>query len=66
MTQYRLAIKFTFFIYQNQPKGAIDDTAVNAVKLYCSNADHHDTGYITSTQGHKGDWVGKYDFLGFI
>ncbi|XP_076044852.1 uncharacterized protein LOC143027451 [Oratosquilla oratoria] len=36
----------------------VDETAINAVKLYCSTQEHHDTGYITSTEGEHGDWYG--------
>ncbi|MDK2413515.1 hypothetical protein QHH03_30970, partial [Aphanizomenon sp. 202] len=35
-----------------------DDTAVNAVKLYCSTPAGHDTGYALSTEGRFGDWMG--------
>lgn len=35
-----------------------DETALNAVKLYCSTSDGHLTGYVTSTIGTNGDWKG--------
>ncbi|XP_047481274.1 vitelline membrane outer layer protein 1-like isoform X2 [Penaeus chinensis] len=37
---------------------ATDNTAVNAVKLYCSTPAEHDTGYAMSTEGRYGDWMG--------
>ncbi|XP_045625243.2 vitelline membrane outer layer protein 1 [Procambarus clarkii] len=40
------------------PTGALDETAVNGVKLYCANDDHYDTGYVTSTVGSSGQWQG--------
>ncbi|XP_042867909.1 vitelline membrane outer layer protein 1-like [Penaeus japonicus] len=35
-----------------------DETAVNALMLFCSTPEHHDTGYITSTVGEYGEWQG--------
>nr|XP_053652065.1 vitelline membrane outer layer protein 1 homolog [Cherax quadricarinatus] len=35
-----------------------DETAVNAVKLYCSTLELHPTGYILSSEGEKGEWQG--------
>ncbi|KAK7063229.1 hypothetical protein SK128_005238 [Halocaridina rubra] len=35
-----------------------DETAVNSMKVYCSSKDGQHTGYITSTEGTKGDWIG--------
>ncbi|XP_037780989.1 vitelline membrane outer layer protein 1 homolog [Penaeus monodon] len=43
---------------------ATDDTAVNAVKLYCSTPAEHDTGYAMSTEGRFGDWMGESQRLG--
>lgn len=45
---------------QFYPPGAIDETAVNAVKLYCSTDDHVDDGYVESASGPDGDWFGKF------
>ncbi|XP_069983708.1 vitelline membrane outer layer protein 1 [Penaeus vannamei] len=33
-----------------------DETAVNAVRLYCSTLDHILTGYVYSVEGKHGDW----------
>ncbi|XP_071537826.1 vitelline membrane outer layer protein 1-like [Panulirus ornatus] len=35
-----------------------DETALNAVKLYCATPDMHQRGYITSTEGANGQWQG--------
>ncbi|XP_063589396.1 vitelline membrane outer layer protein 1-like [Penaeus indicus] len=35
-----------------------DETGVNALMLFCSTLEHHDTGYITSTVGEYGEWQG--------
>ncbi|KAF2355061.1 Vitelline membrane outer layer protein I (VOMI) [Trinorchestia longiramus] len=40
------------------PPGAVDETAINAVKLYCSTEDKVDTGYVISASGPDGDWYG--------
>ncbi|XP_076044998.1 vitelline membrane outer layer protein 1-like [Oratosquilla oratoria] len=37
---------------------AVDETAVNAIKLYCRNEHEHDLGYITSSEGQHGRWYG--------
>ncbi|XP_066957316.1 vitelline membrane outer layer protein 1-like isoform X2 [Macrobrachium rosenbergii] len=37
----------------------IDETAINAVKLYCVNNVGQHTGYIVSKIGEKGDWQGE-------
>uniref|UniRef100_A0A2P2IA81 Vitelline membrane outer layer protein 1 homolog n=1 Tax=Hirondellea gigas TaxID=1518452 RepID=A0A2P2IA81_9CRUS len=36
----------------------MDETAINAIKLYCSTEEHHDDGYITSATGPEGTWYG--------
>ncbi|XP_042222683.1 vitelline membrane outer layer protein 1 homolog [Homarus americanus] len=36
-----------------------DETAVNAVKLYCVKPDLHPTNYIISTEGRNGEWMGE-------
>lgn len=33
-----------------------DETAVNAVRLYCSTLDHITTGYVYSVEGKHGEW----------
>jgi hypothetical protein len=38
--------------------GALDETAVNGVKLYCSSQSFVDTGYVTSATGPEGSWYG--------
>ncbi|XP_071537828.1 vitelline membrane outer layer protein 1-like [Panulirus ornatus] len=35
-----------------------DETALNAVKLYCATPDLHQTGYVMSTEGREGRWQG--------
>ncbi|XP_069958952.1 vitelline membrane outer layer protein 1 [Cherax quadricarinatus] len=41
-----------------EPSGATDETAMSGVKLYCSDKDHFDTGYVTSVVGTTGEWQG--------
>ncbi|KAK7063230.1 hypothetical protein SK128_005239 [Halocaridina rubra] len=36
----------------------LDETAINAVKLYCSTLEGIHNGYITSTVGENGEWQG--------
>jgi len=42
-----------------QPAGSFDDTAVNAVKLYCSSPETGlDVAYVTSSTSPNGQWMG--------
>ncbi|XP_018020559.1 vitelline membrane outer layer protein 1 homolog [Hyalella azteca] len=40
------------------PPGNVDETAINAVKLYCSTEQHFDVGYVESAAGPDGLWYG--------
>merc|ERR1719209_2356619 len=48
---------FAFDMRYEQP-GAIDQTATNALKLYCRDDDGEFTGSVTSIEGKYGDYMG--------
>ncbi|XP_042867906.1 vitelline membrane outer layer protein 1-like [Penaeus japonicus] len=50
----------TAFQVKFEPYSLIDtdETAINAVRLYCSTIDHILTGYVQSVEGNHGDWLG--------
>ncbi|XP_063589397.1 vitelline membrane outer layer protein 1 homolog isoform X1 [Penaeus indicus] len=50
----------TAFEVKFEPYSLIDtdETAINAVRLYCSTLDHILTGYVQSIEGQHGDWLG--------
>ncbi|KAG7166407.1 Vitelline membrane outer layer protein 1-like 4 [Homarus americanus] len=41
-----------------QSPGGTDETALNAVKLYCATETEHDVDYVTSVVGIEGHWQG--------
>ncbi|XP_068215260.1 vitelline membrane outer layer protein 1-like [Palaemon carinicauda] len=45
-------------LYQDPTLTDIDETALNAIKLYCQTPDGHHQGYISSTIGQEGEWKG--------
>ncbi|XP_064105698.1 vitelline membrane outer layer protein 1-like [Macrobrachium nipponense] len=44
--------------YEDPHLTDLDETALNAIKLYCSTPEGHHEGYITSTIGDEGEWKG--------
>lgn len=38
----------------------LDETAVNAIKLYCATADFIHSGYVMSSEGPHGEWKGEW------